>query len=116
MSGVHRRTVIKGAAAAAAAAPFSWSPSRTAAAAAGSGQATELHWLEGSAPAVHAGATRDVPWARGAYRPERRFRPTTADGEEVPVRSWVTAYSPDAAQWALAAIQNLAPIGDRIPS
>ncbi|MEU6548633.1 hypothetical protein [Streptomyces sp. NPDC046859] len=55
MSGVDRRTVIKGAAAAAAAAPFSWALSRTAAAA--DGDDTELHWLEGSAPEIHAGAT-----------------------------------------------------------
>ena len=108
MSGVDRRTVIKGAAAAAAAAQFSWALSRTAAAA--DGEDAELHWLEGPAPDVHAGATWGVPWARGAYRPEQRFRLTTAAGDDVPVQSWVTGHWPDGSvKWTAHAIAPDAP-------
>ena len=77
MPGVDRRTVIKGAAAAAAA------------------DDTELHWLEGATPDARAGTTWGVPWARGAYRPERGFRLTTAAGDDIPVQSRVTGHWPD---------------------
>lgn len=108
MSGVDRRTVIKGAAAAAAAAQFSWALSRTAAAA--DGDDTELHWLEGSAPDVHAGATWGVPWARGTYRPEQNFRLTTAAGDDVPVQTWVTGHWPDGSvKWTAHASAPSAP-------
>ncbi|MFH0178841.1 Tat pathway signal sequence domain protein [Streptomyces cacaoi] len=114
MSGVDRRTVIKGAAAAAAAAPFSWALSRTAAAADGAAADTELHWLEGAAPDVHAGATWGVPWARGAYRPEQKFRLATADGDDIPVQSWATAYWPDGSvKWTGHAVAPGTPKADR---
>jgi hypothetical protein len=114
VSGVDRRTVIKGAAAASAAVPFSWILSRSAAEAADADDVTALHWLEGSAPAVHAGATWGVPWARGAHRPEQTFRLTTADGDEVPVQSWVTAYWPDGSvKWTAHALAPGAPKADR---
>ncbi|MFF4250059.1 Tat pathway signal sequence domain protein [Streptomyces sp. NPDC001663] len=106
MPGVDRRTVIKGAAAAAAAAQFSWA--RTAAAA--DGYDAELHWLEGQAPDVHAGATWGVPWARGAHRPEQRFRLASADGADVPVQTWITGYWPDGSvKWTAHAIAPDAP-------
>ncbi|MFF4055803.1 Tat pathway signal sequence domain protein [Streptomyces sp. NPDC001668] len=113
MSGVDRRTVFKGAAAAAALTQFSWAQSRTAAAVAGDDD-TELHWLEGSAPDVHAGATWGVPWARGTHRPEQRFRLATTGGDEVPVQSWPTAYWPDGSvKWTAHAIAPDAPRADR---
>ncbi|WP_327720760.1 Tat pathway signal sequence domain protein [Streptomyces sp. NBC_00490] len=108
MPGVDRRTVIKGAAAAAAAAQFSWAQSRTAAAA--DADDTELHWLEGATPDAHAGTTWGVPWARGAYRPEQRFRLTTAAGDDVPLQSWVTGHWPDGSvKWTAHAIAPGAP-------
>ncbi|MFF0014078.1 Tat pathway signal sequence domain protein [Streptomyces sp. NPDC005374] len=112
MSGVDRRTVFKGAAAAAALTQFSWAVSHAAAAA--DGDATDLHWLEGSAPDVHAGATWGVPWARGTHRPEQPFRLATSGGDEVPVQSWVTGYWPDGSvKWTAHAIAPDAPKADR---
>jgi len=108
--GVDRRTAVKGAAAAAAvaAARFSWALSRTAAAA--DTDDTELHWPEGSAPDVHAGATWGVPWARGSYRPERTFRLTTAAGDDVPVQSVVIGHWPDGSvKWTAHALPPGAP-------
>ncbi|MET7697322.1 hypothetical protein [Streptomyces sp. NPDC005485] len=105
MPGVQRRTFIKGAATAAATAPFSWALSRSASAADDAGGDTELHWLEGSAPAAHAGTTWGVPWARGTHQPDRTFRLTTASGDDVPVQSWVTGHWPDGSvKWTAHAI------------
>ncbi|MEU9914035.1 hypothetical protein [Streptomyces sp. NPDC051001] len=112
MPGVDRRTVIKGAAAAAAAARFSWAQSRTAAAA--DADDTELHRLEGAASRraddAHAGTTWGVPWARGTYRSEQRFRLTTAAGDDLPVQSRVTGHWPDGSvKWTAHAIAPGAP-------
>ncbi|MDX3382126.1 Tat pathway signal sequence domain protein [Streptomyces niveiscabiei] len=113
MSGVNRRTVIKSAAVAAAATSFAWSLSRPAAAATGTDAATELHWLEGT-PDAHAGTTWGVPWARGTHRPGQPLRLTTADGTDVPVQSWPTAYWPDGSvKWTAHAIAPDAPRADR---
>ncbi|BBC31360.1 hypothetical protein SGFS_026540 [Streptomyces graminofaciens] len=116
VSGVDRRTVIKGAAVAAAATQFSWALSRSAAAApdgasgAASAGDTELHWLEGSAPGAHAGTTWGVPWARGTHQAGQGFRLTTAAGDDVPVQSWVTAQWPDGSvKWTAHAIAPDAP-------
>ncbi|WP_329116963.1 exo-rhamnogalacturonan lyase family protein [Streptomyces sp. NBC_01465] len=110
MSGPARRTVIKSAAFAAAAAQFAWASNRSAYAADSADPGAELHWLEGSAPAAHTGTTWGVPWARGVHPADQRFRLATADGEEVPVQSWVTGYWPDgSAKWTAHAIASGAP-------
>ncbi|WP_416971311.1 Tat pathway signal sequence domain protein [Streptomyces sp. 4F14] len=113
MSGVNRRTVIKSAAVAAAATSFTWPLSRPAAAATGTDTATELHWLEGT-PDAHPGTTWGVPWARGTHRTGQPLRLTTADGTDVPVQSWPTAYWPDGSvKWTAHAIAPDAPRADR---
>lgn len=58
---------------------------------------TSVHvrWLE-SAPHYNYGTTFGLPWERGKYKEEdTEFTCTTADGNNVPLQSWITAYWPD---------------------
>ncbi|WP_327179672.1 hypothetical protein OG599_33225 [Streptomyces sp. NBC_01335] len=126
-----RRTLLKSAVLAVADSPLTW------------GAATSAR-RPAARPRGHAGVTWGMPWARGVWTDERqRFRLSTADGTDVPVQSrpghllppndrnpvtvrvpavlretteipWISTNP--SAQWALAAIRNLALIGADLPS
>ncbi|MFJ3673291.1 Tat pathway signal sequence domain protein [Streptomyces sp. NPDC090106] len=70
-----------------------------------------LHWLEGDTPAaLTGGATWGVPWPRGAFATGQPFALTTADGKDVPVQSWPTAWWPDGSlKWTAHAVSADAP-------
>ncbi|MGW1465941.1 exo-rhamnogalacturonan lyase family protein [Streptomyces sp. NPDC002308] len=109
MTAPARRTLLKSAALAVAASPLTWGAATSArASAAGAPGAVDadLHWLENTTPAVHAGLTWGVPWARGVWTDKRqKFRLSTADGTDVPVQSWVTGYWPDGSvKWTAHAL------------
>ncbi|KAK9797612.1 hypothetical protein SCARD494_03441 [Seiridium cardinale] len=54
-----------------------------------------VRWLEGT-PVSNLGSTFGLPWPRGEYPADTTsFTGTTADGGEVQLQSWVTAYWPD---------------------
>jgi hypothetical protein len=56
---------------------------------------TQLHWLEGGAPAMTTGVTWGVPWPEGKYPKDTQFAVRTSSGEGVPVQSWPLATWPD---------------------
>ncbi|KAK6066720.1 hypothetical protein SCUP515_10529 [Seiridium cupressi] len=59
------------------------------------GPGVTVRWLEGT-PVTNLGSTFGVPWPRGEYPADTTsFTGTTADGGEVQLQSWVTAYWPD---------------------
>ncbi|KAK9416867.1 hypothetical protein SUNI508_09339 [Seiridium unicorne] len=56
------------------------------------GTSVTVRWLEGT-PVANFGSTFGLPWPRGKYPAETTsFTGTTADGGEVQLQSWVTAY------------------------
>ncbi|MBX9615001.1 MAG: Tat pathway signal sequence domain protein [Caulobacteraceae bacterium] len=57
--------------------------------------ATELHWLDGKAPARHDGQTWGAPWPRGLHRPGRTFTAIDGAGTAVPLQTWPLAFWPD---------------------
>jgi hypothetical protein len=54
-----------------------------------------LRWLEGAPPAELPGTTWGVAWPRGAHRPGIPFALRAAEGTDLPLQSWPTAYWPD---------------------
>lgn len=64
-----------------------------------------LHWLDGRAPSLSAGATWGVPWPRGIVKQNAGFRLTGADGDHINIQSWSLATWPDGSvKWSAHAI------------
>ncbi|KAK5949092.1 hypothetical protein OHC33_009833 [Knufia fluminis] len=53
-----------------------------------------VRWLGGT-PAYHTGTTFGLPWPRGQHQAEAVRFSASANGSDVPLQSWVTAYWPD---------------------
>jgi len=103
MSELSRRNLLMGTAIAGAASAFGLR-GRKAAAAPDPGEAGQVRWLEGQAPAATPGATWGMPWPRGQVRAEA-FTVSTVDGARVPAQTWVTARWPDGSvKWTAHAI------------
>lgn len=58
-------------------------------------QPEHLHWLDGQAPAQHAGLAFGWPWPRGVVRPQQPLVLCDAEGRAQPLQSWVLATWPD---------------------
>ncbi|WP_158843817.1 exo-rhamnogalacturonan lyase family protein [Saccharothrix deserti] len=107
MAQVNRRTFLGGVAAAGAAYGLPFGVGSAHAAAADPPRQAALGWLEGGAPATHAGTTWGVPWPRGAFPRDQTFSLTTASGEQVPVQTWTTGVWPDGSlKWSAHAISG----------
>jgi hypothetical protein len=64
-----------------------------------------LHWLDAKAPALQAGTTWGVPWARGTVKKNADFTLRNQKGESVTLQSWPLAYWPDGSlKWTAHAI------------
>ena len=63
-----------------------------------------IRWIDGTAPAMHAGQTFGVAWPRGALKRGARLS-VRAAGVGVPSQSWTTATWPDGSiKWSAHAI------------
>ncbi len=68
------------------------------AASAGSGLSTHpqaLRWLDGQAPALHAGVSWGLPWPRGQCPPGTAFVLRDGHGQAQPLQTWPLAWWPD---------------------
>jgi hypothetical protein len=98
-AGLSRRALLKGGAALGLTAAVV--PSF---ATAGAAPATEVVWLDKTAPGATSGTTFGVPWPRGAVKAGTRFT-LTAGGDSWPVQSWPLAYWPDGSlKWTAHAV------------
>ncbi|MHC0432954.1 exo-rhamnogalacturonan lyase family protein [Streptomyces sp. O3] len=110
MSPIPRRSVLKAAAVAGAATSFSWTLSRADAQAAPAAAPradapVAVTWLEDGGLGAAPGSTFGVPWPRGAHPADTAFALATADGTDVPVQTWPTAYWPDGTlKWTAHAV------------
>ncbi|MGW0735255.1 exo-rhamnogalacturonan lyase family protein [Streptomyces sp. NPDC002851] len=107
MSSVPRRTLLKAATATAvgAAVPFGSSAPEAAAAQPPAAEPVTVSWLEDGRLGAAPGSTFGVPWPKGTHPGDTGFRLTTADGKEVPVQTWPTAYWPDGTlKWTAHAV------------
>lgn len=103
MPPIPRRNLLKAAAVTGAAVPFSWMLAQNAPQAAAADGAADraadepvkITWLEEGGLGAAAGSTFGVPWPKGAHPADRTFALTTADGKDVPLQTWATAYWPD---------------------
>ncbi|TCC22971.1 Tat pathway signal sequence domain protein [Kribbella speibonae] len=72
-------------------------------------QEVKLTWLEGK-PTTAAVTTWGTPWPKGAVPANQSFALKSADGTDVPLQSWPTAYWPDGSlKWSAHAIAVDAP-------
>ncbi|MGW3915513.1 exo-rhamnogalacturonan lyase family protein [Streptomyces sp. NPDC005070] len=112
MSPLPRRSLLKAAAVAGAATQAGWVLGTPNAQAVSEPEAADadpvgLDWLEDGGLGAAPGSTVGVPWPRGAYRPDRTFALTDADGTAVPVQSWPLAYWPDGSlKWTAHAMSS----------
>lgn len=58
-------------------------------------QSVDLQWLSEHPPQNPTGVSWGVPWPKGEVPKNAEFHLYTADGKELPVQSWSTAYWPD---------------------
>ncbi|KJK33438.1 Tat pathway signal sequence domain protein [Lentzea aerocolonigenes] len=108
MSPLTRRTLLVGGSAL----PLAMSAS-IGRAAAESGEPTEVHWLEGGAPAEMTGVTWGVPWPKGRLRPDQSFGLRTPDGTAVAMQTWPIGFWPDGSlKWSAHTI-GAAPAAER---
>jgi hypothetical protein len=64
-----------------------------------------VRWIDGAAPALHAGQTFGVAWPRGVLKRGTKLGVRSGGGEAVPSQSWVTANWPDGSiKWSAHAI------------
>ncbi|MEV6267176.1 Tat pathway signal sequence domain protein [Kribbella sp. NPDC051936] len=78
-------------------------------AAAAEASEVELSWLEGK-PTTAAVTTWGTPWPKGVVPANQSFALKSADGADVPLQSWPTAYWPDGSlKWSAHAIAVDAP-------
>ncbi|MET9312075.1 Tat pathway signal sequence domain protein [Kribbella sp. NPDC003505] len=69
----------------------------------------KLSWLEGK-PTTAAVTTWGTPWPKGVVPANQSFALKSADGADVPLQSWPTAYWPDGSlKWSAHAIAVDAP-------
>src|SRR5689334_14415863 len=105
---VSRRTVLAGMAAVPAVSLLDNIDTIQPAAAAGAPN-VKLSWLEGK-PTTAAVTTWGTPWPKGVVPANQSFALKSADGTDVPVQSWPTAYWPDGSlKWSAHAIAVDAP-------
>ncbi len=99
MKSLSRRDFVKGAALVAAASITRKGHAQSAATGAPppapAGGPPRLRWLEGNAKGDPLGSTWGVPWKRGAHPKGATFALRAAEGVDVPVQTWETAYWPD---------------------
>src|SRR5699024_7029044 len=57
--------------------------------------AVKLHWLKNQVPEVPTGVSWGMPFPKGQLEKGASFKLKTANGHELPVQSWPTAYWPD---------------------
>ncbi|MGP7795462.1 exo-rhamnogalacturonan lyase family protein [Sphingomonas sp. CLY1604] len=80
-------------------------PSRLVAAAPPAFAPAPVRWIDGAAPALHAGQTFGVAWPRGVVKAGTRLAVQGAGGAAVPAQSWTTATWPDGSiKWTAHAI------------
>lgn len=121
----NRRQFVGGGAAlglAAAGSAASAAPMAAAATAAAAGAATAtaapadplaLRWLDGAAPALHAGITWGLPWARGQVQHGQALVLRDAQGQAYPLQTWPLAYWPDGSmKWTGHAIAPGVAVGE----
>ncbi|WP_410791667.1 Tat pathway signal sequence domain protein [Kribbella sp. C-35] len=102
---VSRRTVLAGMAAVPAVSLLD----KIQPAAAAEAPDVKLSWLEGK-PTTAAVTTWGTPWPKGAVPANQSFALKSADGADVPLQSWPTAYWPDGSlKWSAHAIAVDAP-------
>ena len=78
-------------------------------AAAAEASEVKLSWLEGK-PTTAAVTTWGTPWPKGVVPANQSFALKSADGADVPLQSWPTAYWPDGSlKWSAHAIAVDAP-------
>ncbi|MAX00791.1 MAG: Tat pathway signal sequence domain protein [Sphingomonas sp.] len=64
-----------------------------------------VRWIDGYAPALHAGQTFGVAWPQGALTDKAPLTVRAAEGATVPSQSWITARWPDGSvKWSAHAI------------
>ena len=90
-----------------------WLPGIARAATAVTFSPAPVRWIDGAAPALHAGQTFGVAWPRGVLKRGTKLGVRAAKGEAVPSQSWVTASWPDGSiKWSAHAIPaDVAPAG-----
>ena len=54
-----------------------------------------LTWVEGSTPGLQNGTAFGVPWPMGEYPKGTEFKLVNAQGQNLPVQTWITATWPD---------------------
>jgi hypothetical protein len=95
---LNRRQFVTGGVALGAAAAVV-APASAAATSATQAQATAdpnaLRWLDGAAPATHAGLAWGLPWARGQFKKGQAFALRDAQGAAHALQTWPLAYWPD---------------------
>ena len=79
------------------------------------GDETQLHWLDGHAPAVSPGVTWGVPWPEGKYPKDTAFALRNSSGSAMPVQTWPLATWPDGTlKWSAFAIGADAGLSDSL--
>ena len=74
--------------------------------------ATEVIWLDKTAPANAEGTTFGVPWPRGTVKAGTPFA-LTANGASWPVQTWPLAYWPDGSlKWTAHAVAAAAMLAE----
>ena len=88
-------------------------PARLIAAAPAAFAPAPVRWIDGAAPALHAGQTFGVAWPRGVVKAGTRFAVQAGGGAGVAAQSWTTATWPDGSiKWSAHAIPaDVAPAG-----
>ncbi|KPF60228.1 Tat pathway signal sequence domain protein [beta proteobacterium AAP51] len=72
-----------------------------------------LRWLDGQAPALHAGVTWGLPWARGQCPRGTAFVLRDPQGQPQPLQTWPLAWWPDGSlKWTGHAIAPGVSVGD----
>ncbi len=67
--------------------------------------AARANWVEGSAPAAHAGQTFGMAWPRGAMSKRQSLAVRDTAGRALPAQSWTTATWPDGSvKWTAHAL------------
>ncbi|MFN3433516.1 MAG: Tat pathway signal sequence domain protein [Sphingomonas sp.] len=80
-------------------------PARLIAAAPAAFAPAPVRWIDGAAPALHAGQTFGVAWPRGVAKAGTRFAVQAGGGAGVAAQSWTTATWPDGSiKWSAHAI------------
>ena len=72
-----------------------------------------LSWLEGAVPSYQPGTTFGYPWPEGELAKDTPLSLISAEGNPIPLQTWVTAYWPDGSvKWTAHAIPANAVTGE----